>query len=54
MQLTITLDENAATGRTSWHVQGDQPVFDGSATADSLDQALTDATAWVRQVEASI
>ncbi|WFN93799.1 hypothetical protein [Gordonia sihwensis] len=54
MQLTITLDENVATSRTSWHVHSDQPVFDRAATADTLDRALADATDWIRQADASI
>lgn len=51
MQLIITLDESVSTGRTHWHVQSDLPVYDGAATASSLDDALTEAADWIKECD---
>lgn len=51
MQLIVTIDVNISTGRASWLVQSDPPLFDGADSADSPDQALDDAVAWIRQCD---
>lgn len=54
MQLIVTIDVNISTGRASWLVQSDPPLFDGADSADDLEQAVDDAAAWIKRCDRAV
>ncbi len=49
MKIQIDLDVNPLNDRCTWNVRSDSPQFDGAHSADSLDAALADAAAWIKE-----